>query len=197
MLVEWVGPLKAPLRRYKVQVWEKNDEEYGHHRDIQIEWTWVHTWVPIWGGAFWLGGCWIHKTLRPLSAFFLFCASGKDSHSQAGSAIKTPDIFIHSGGRWIHQADLGARHLLCQRENCALPPGKHCPTHLTLIFILWYLYLSVFHYKYQSYKYERNTAGKSAVETVTGTAVVRRHLHLEGKRIPSNPSAFLLRAGAT
>ena len=87
------------------------------------------------------------KTLRPLSAFFLFCASGKDSHSQAGSAIKTPDIFIHSGGRWIHQADLGARHLLCQRENCALPPGKHCPTQPTFIFILWYLHLSVFHYK--------------------------------------------------
>ena len=53
----------------------------------------------------------------------------------------------------------------------------------------------VFHYRYQSYKYERITAGKSAGETVT--AVVRRHLHLEGKRIPSNPSAFLLRAGAT
>ena len=34
---------------------------------------------------------------------------------------------------------------------------------LTLIFILWYLYLSVvFQDKYQSYKYEKNTAGKSA-----------------------------------
>ena len=33
---------------------------------------------------------------------------------------------------------------------------------LTLIFILWYLYLSVgFHDKYQSYKYEKNTSGKS------------------------------------
>ena len=31
-----------------------------------------------------------------------------------------------------------------------------CPTQLTLIFILWYLYLSVvFHDKYESYKYEK------------------------------------------
>ena len=42
------------------------------------------------------------KTLRPLSAFFLFCASGKDSHSQAGSAIK-PQIFsfIQVGAEYI------------------------------------------------------------------------------------------------
>ena len=41
-----------------------------------------------------------------------------------------------------------------------------CPTQLTLIFILWYLYLSVvFHNQYQSYKYERNAAGKSANST--------------------------------
>ena len=32
-----------------------------------------------------------------------------------------------------------------------------CPTQLTPIFILWYLYLSVvFRDKYQSYKYEKN-----------------------------------------
>ena len=32
-----------------------------------------------------------------------------------------------------------------------------CPTQLTLIFILWYLYLSVvFHDKYQSYKYDQS-----------------------------------------
>ena len=37
-----------------------------------------------------------------------------------------------------------------------------CPTQLTIVFLILYLYLSVFHYKYQSYKYERNTAGKSA-----------------------------------
>ena len=35
-----------------------------------------------------------------------------------------------------------------------------CPTQLTLIFILWYLYLSVvFHDKYQSYKYEKIQQG--------------------------------------
>ena len=34
-----------------------------------------------------------------------------------------------------------------------------CPTQLIL-----YWYLSVFHYEYQSYKYERNTAGKSAMQ---------------------------------
>ena len=32
---------------------------------------------------------------------------------------------------------------------------EDCPSQLTLIFIFWYL--SVFHYKYQCYKYERNT----------------------------------------
>ena len=37
-----------------------------------------------------------------------------------------------------------------------------CPTQMTIVFLILYLYLSVFHYKYQSYKYERNTAGKSA-----------------------------------
>ena len=35
-----------------------------------------------------------------------------------------------------------------------------CPTQLTLIFILWYLYVSlVFHDKYQSYKYEKIQQG--------------------------------------
>ena len=40
---------------------------------------------------------------------------------------------------------------------CIVPPYLvDCPTQLTLIFILWYLYLPVvFHDKYQSYKYER------------------------------------------
>ena len=31
-----------------------------------------------------------------------------------------------------------------------------------LIFIFWYLYLSIFHDKYQSYKYDKNIARKSA-----------------------------------
>ena len=44
-----------------------------------------------------------------------------------------------------------------------------CPTQLTLIFIFWYLYLSVFHDKYQSYKYERNTAGKSVGSVPDGS----------------------------
>ena len=34
-----------------------------------------------------------------------------------------------------------------------------CPTQLALIFILWYLYLSVFHDKCQSYKYEKIQQG--------------------------------------
>ena len=47
------------------------------------------------------------------------------------STIRIVGIFLLSiflGGRWIHQTDLGAGHLLCQWENCPLPPGK---AHLT------------------------------------------------------------------
>ena len=58
-----------------------------------------------------------------------------------------------------------------------------CLTQLTFISILWYLYLSVvFHYKYQSYKYERNTAGKPAsmwvgVEPISTTLSAMQILH--------------------
>ena len=30
---------------------------------------------------------------------------------------------VFSGWRRVHQTDLGSRHLLCQREDRALPPG--------------------------------------------------------------------------
>ena len=32
-------------------------------------------------------------------------------------------MLIFSGWRRVHQTDLGSRHLLCQREDRALPPG--------------------------------------------------------------------------
>ena len=44
-------------------------------------------------------------------------------------------------------------------------PLADCPTHMTLIFSLWYL--SVFHYKY-----ERNTAGKSANDVLPNMDVL-------------------------
>ena len=36
-------------------------------------------------------------------------------------------------------------------------PLVDCPTQLTLIFMILHLYLSVFHDKYQSYKYEKHS----------------------------------------
>ena len=51
-----------------------------------------------------------------------------------------------------------------------------CPTQLTLIFILWYLYLSVvFHDKYQSYKYEKIQQGNLLV--VWGTCMHSGSMH--------------------
>ena len=48
-----------------------------------------------------------------------------------------------------------------------------CPTQLTLIFILWYLYLSVvFHDKYQSYKYEKIQQGNLLVSRAQGNFIL-------------------------
>ena len=51
-----------------------------------------------------------------------------------------------------------------QNFLCNLPlPSSKVPSQLALIFILWYLYLSVFHDKYQSYKYEKIQQGNLLV----------------------------------
>ena len=52
---------------------------------------------------------------------------------------------------------------MMNRDNDEVNTIVDCPTQLTLIFILWYLYLSVvFHDKYQSYKCEKILEGNTA-----------------------------------
>ena len=88
--------------------------------------------------------------------------SGRRTKSENSSLPKQQEVRrLHASSPCLTPVTLFDHYHLPPVELCKL---EDCPNQLTHIFILWYLYLlsAGFHDKYQSYKYDKNAAGKSA-----------------------------------